>query len=103
MRLLNFRADGELTTEFNDDATSPYAILSHTRGNNTEETSFEDLAQNAGKDKLGHWKIRFCGEEARQDGLQYFWIDTCCINKAKRADCGGGEHRRTTRPEDKAY
>ncbi|RFU24057.1 hypothetical protein B7463_g12282, partial [Scytalidium lignicola] len=39
-----------------------------------------------GKDKPGYEKIRFCGEQARQDGLLYFWIDTCCINKRNDAE-----------------
>jgi hypothetical protein len=28
----------------------------------------------------------FCGEQARRDGLQYFWVDTCCIDKANEAE-----------------
>lgn len=36
--------------------------------------------------KPGYEKIRFCGAQAGQDGLQYFWIDTCCINKANKAE-----------------
>jgi len=28
---------------------------------------------------LGYEKIRLCGERARHDGLQYFWVNTCCI------------------------
>jgi len=65
-----------------DDTIPPYAILSHTWGADTEEVTFEDLTNGTGKDKPGYKKIRFCGEQARQDGLQYFWVDTCCINKA---------------------
>jgi hypothetical protein len=38
------------------------------------------------KKKVGYKKIRFCGEQARRDGLQYFWVDTCCINKANHAE-----------------
>ena len=38
------------------------------------------------KKKVGYKKIRFCGEQARQDGLQHFWIDTCCINKKNYAE-----------------
>jgi hypothetical protein len=65
-----------------DDIIPPYAILSHTWGVDTEEVTFEDLTNGTGKDKPGYEKIRFCGEQARQDDLQYFWVDTCCINKA---------------------
>ena len=45
------------------------------------EVTFEDMRNGTGKGKLGYNKIRFCGEQARQDGLRYFWVDTCCINK----------------------
>jgi hypothetical protein len=31
--------------------------------------------------KTGYNKIRFCSRQAANDGLQYFWVDTCCINK----------------------
>jgi hypothetical protein len=38
-----------------------------------------------GKDKVGYNKIRLSGEQTRQDGLQYFWVDSCCIDKSNRA------------------
>jgi hypothetical protein len=85
MRLLECSSNaGEfiLTRDFIDDDEVPrYAILSHTWVEGKEVT-FDDLTNDAGKDKLGYEKIRFCGERARRDGLQYFWVDTCCINKA---------------------
>jgi ankyrin repeat protein len=39
-----------------------------------------------GKDKPGYKKIRFCEEQANLDDLQYFWIDTCCIDKRSSAE-----------------
>jgi uncharacterized membrane protein YhaH (DUF805 family) len=89
MRLLYYREDGGLsvTADLVDaNAIPPYAILSHTWGADGEEVIFEDLAKNAGKDKLGYKKIQLCGEQAKRDGLQYFWVDTCCINKANKAE-----------------
>jgi hypothetical protein len=89
MRLLYYQEDEELgvTDDLIDaDATRPYAILSHTWGKDEEEVSFEDLAKNSGKDKAGYKKIQLCGEQARRDGLRYFWVDTCCINKANKAE-----------------
>jgi hypothetical protein len=79
------------TSEFNlfqfDDGVVPsYAILSHTWGRDTEEVTFEDLINGTGKNKLGYEKIRFCGAQAAQDGLEWFWIDTCCINKTNKAE-----------------
>lgn len=35
-----------------------------------------------GKSKTGYKKIRFCGEQAELDGIQYIWVDTCCIDKS---------------------
>jgi hypothetical protein len=61
-----------------DDLIPPYAILSHTWGLDNEEVTFEDIIDCTGEDKLGYEKIRFCGEQASYNGLQYFWIDTCC-------------------------
>ncbi|KAF1970589.1 HET-domain-containing protein [Bimuria novae-zelandiae CBS 107.79] len=69
-----------------DEEIPPYAILSHTWGADTEEVTLEDLANGTGKDKPGYAKIRFCGEQARLDTLQYFWIDTCCIDKRSSAE-----------------
>jgi hypothetical protein len=69
-----------------DDPIPPYAILSHTWLADTEEPTFKDLTNGTGEEKLGYEKIRFCGGQARQNGLQYFWVDTCCINKANSAE-----------------
>ena len=85
MRLLLRSDTGEfsLTKDLvGNDTIPPYAILSHTWGADADEVTFEDLTNGTGKNKPGYEKIRFCGEQARQDDLQYFWIDTCCINKA---------------------
>ncbi|KAF2815354.1 HET-domain-containing protein [Mytilinidion resinicola] len=89
MRLLQWSNNTEfsLTNDLADDeAIPPYAILSHTWGADTEEVTFEDLTNGTGEGKPGFKKIQFCGEQARKDGLQYFWIDTCCINKANHAE-----------------
>jgi hypothetical protein len=89
MRLLKWNNDGEIsiTADLVDkDGIPPYAILSHTSGADTEDITFQDMTDGTGKDKAGYRKIRFCGEQALQDGLQYFWVDTCCIDKANRAE-----------------
>lgn len=36
--------------------------------------------------KVGYNKIRFCGGQAIRDGLQYFWVDTCCIDKSNSTE-----------------
>src|ERR1700722_15706078 len=89
MRLLklNDTAAFSLTKYFVSDDIPRYAILSHTWGADTEEVSFKDMMDGAAKSKVtGYNKIRFCGEQARRDGLQYFWIDTCCIDKSSSTE-----------------
>lgn len=87
MRLLEGNNDGEFSlTEHFGDAKPQYAILSHTWGAMTEEVTFADLIDGTSEAKVGYDKIRFCGEQARRDGLQYFWVDTCCIDKANSSE-----------------
>ncbi|OCK72823.1 kinesin light chain 1, partial [Lepidopterella palustris CBS 459.81] len=82
MRLLKRSPNGDLDLVlFDDDHPPSYAILSHTWIDG-EEVAYDELVAGTGKDKPGYAKIRFCGERAAQDGLQYFWVDTCCINKS---------------------
>lgn len=84
MRLLECSECGELslTKDFGEDDTPRYAILSHKWGVNTEEVTFRDLVDDTGENKAGYDKIRFCGKQARQDDIKYFWVDTCCIDKS---------------------
>jgi hypothetical protein len=86
MRLLECDKDGEFIITSFDNELPPYAILSHTWGADKEEVTFADLVKGDGKAKRGYEKIRFCGEQAQQDGLQYFWVDTCCIDKTDKAE-----------------
>jgi len=80
MRLLHFDETGELRwTVFKKDAIPPYAILSHTWGD--DEVTYEDLINKTAEQKIGYEKIQFCGQQVVRDGLQYFWVDTCCIDK----------------------
>ncbi|PMD28100.1 HET-domain-containing protein [Hyaloscypha hepaticicola] len=55
-------------------------------GADTEEVIYRDLIDGTGKDKIGYEKLRFCGEQARYDSLQYFWVDTCCIDKSNNTE-----------------
>jgi hypothetical protein len=82
MRLIRSKPGGgfELRT-FSNDLLPPYAILSHTWSEG-QEITYDELVTGKGKNKAGYDKIRFCGERAAKDGLQYFWVDTCCINKS---------------------
>jgi hypothetical protein len=88
MRLLYYTSDGQLglTKDLTgDDEIPPYAILSHT-WDEGQEVTFDDMMNNSGKRKTGFDKIRFCAQQAKRDGLRYFWIDTCCINKSNNSE-----------------
>jgi hypothetical protein len=90
MRLLQFNQSGGfcLTKDLSEEELSshPYAILSHTWGEDDEEVSFADLTQGLRHTKVGYEKLRFCGKQAANDGLHYFWVDTCCIDKSSSAE-----------------
>jgi len=87
MRLLRLEDDGEFSlVEIVGKNIPHYAILSHTWGADDEEVTFKDAVDGAGKSKAGYGKIRFCGKQAANDGLQYFWVDTCCIDKSSSAE-----------------
>ena len=78
MRLLEYNSAGQLslTKDLVGDDIPKYAILSHTW--DTDEVTFRDLMDGTGENKAGYDKIRFCEKQAKRDGLQYFWADTCC-------------------------
>lgn len=80
MRLLRLKSDDDFELVTFTDNLPSYAILSHT-WTDGEEVTYNELVVGTGKNKAGYAKIRFCGERAAHDGLQYFWVDTCCIDK----------------------
>jgi hypothetical protein len=51
-----------------------------------EEVTFKDLIDGTSKSKAGYGKIQFCGGQAKRNGLQYFWVDTCCIDKSNSTE-----------------
>jgi hypothetical protein len=81
MRLLHFDApDRLILTDFRGKLIPPYAILSHRWSDS--ETLIEDVSnRNYEEREEGCRKLRFCAKQAAKDGLQYFWIDTCCIDR----------------------
>jgi ankyrin repeat protein len=87
MRLLQLDAKGECSlVEYVGSNIPRYAILSHTWGPDGDEVTFQDLINGTGEDKRGYRKIRFCADRAARDGLQFSWIDTCCIDKSSSAE-----------------
>src|SRR6201992_3721901 len=84
MRLLNV-----ITLELEEFARvsrPKYAILSHTWG--TDEVSYQEMKhdRSASEKKAGFAKIEFAASQAKQDGLNYLWVDTCCIDKDSSAE-----------------
>ncbi|KAI1809600.1 heterokaryon incompatibility protein-domain-containing protein [Poronia punctata] len=62
-----------------------YAILSHTWGD--DEVSLEDIRNlEIAREKRGFEKIAKCCQTAVAEGLEWAWIDTCCIDRDKSAE-----------------
>ncbi|KAI0433185.1 heterokaryon incompatibility protein-domain-containing protein [Xylaria sp. FL1042] len=76
--------------QFPGDSTEDYAILSHTWGE--EECTLQDMENMEGmvtvgiKRRRGYDKIKFCCDQALNDGLDWAWVDTCCIDKTSTAE-----------------
>lgn len=85
MRLLNAKTKKfcEFLGEIPD-----YAILSHTWAvDNAEEVVFSDMRDlKEARAKRGWRKIEYSCDQALKDGLEWVWIDTCCIDKASSAE-----------------
>ena len=95
MRLLHFENGHLSLIEFHDKDIPSYGILSHTWGSDLDEVTLrdiadgvtlEDIADDTNRRKSGYTKIIFCAKQAARDGLKYFWIDTCCIDKSSSAE-----------------
>jgi hypothetical protein len=90
MRLLTHDDNGKLVLRtFNSNNIPPYAILSHTwYTDNSKEVTFQELEAGRAQDKAGYGydKIQFCERQATADGLRYFWVDTCCIDKRNNTE-----------------
>ncbi|KAI6043677.1 hypothetical protein EDC04DRAFT_636676 [Pisolithus marmoratus] len=101
MLLLNVKAIVDRDTDINlrravpktkvlkecDDTMTPYAILSHRWQDEVgynemidltemEEAEREDVRRRSGYEKI----LRSC-KQAKEDGLEWLWVDTCCIDK----------------------
>ncbi|KAF2451020.1 HET-domain-containing protein, partial [Karstenula rhodostoma CBS 690.94] len=83
MRLLS--ANSLQLHQFNDEGRlPPYAILSHTWGD--QEVSLSDLESDNISLKSGFRKIEQACKQALIDGLEFVWVDTCCIDKGSSAE-----------------
>ena len=71
--------------EFFNRPQPPYAILSHTW--EEEEVLLADMADlSAARQKKGFLKIEHCCRQAKVDGHEWVWVDTCCIDKSSSAE-----------------
>jgi hypothetical protein len=86
MRLLQQDEDGTLSFTDNLYEPPPYAILSHTWGRAGDEVLYNDIVDGTWKEKEAHDKIDFIAAQAKKEHLQYFWVDTCCIDKRNDAE-----------------
>ena len=84
----------EKTLSWFNDPVPPYAILSH-RWTSEEVTLQEVQMLNAQyghsprhpiASKAGYRKIEACCDQARRDGFDWAWIDTCCIDKTNSVE-----------------
>jgi Heterokaryon incompatibility protein (HET) len=83
MRLL--RSTTLQIEEFVENEVPPYAILSHTWGEN--EVLFKDIQSlTDAQRKAGYKKVANCCRQAALDGIDWVWIDTCCIDKGSSAE-----------------
>jgi hypothetical protein len=85
MRFLKAEVGGGFSlTWFEPNQHPPYAILSHRW--EAEEVTFQDMKNGSPSSKAGYKKIQFCGDQAKNDGLEYFWVDSCSIDKSSSAE-----------------
>jgi len=72
--------------DFLPDSRPRYAILSHV-WEEEEEVTFDDIQDFArAAQKKGYRKIKSFCQQALRDGLEYAWVDTCCIDKSSSAE-----------------
>ncbi|KAF5642688.1 beta transducin [Fusarium sp. NRRL 52700] len=62
----------------------PYAVLSHTW--TEQEVLYSDIGTLTAQSKEGYPKLVGCCSKAAQDGFEWVWIDTCCIDKSSSAE-----------------
>jgi len=86
MRLINVKS--YKLQEFQDENEVEYAILSHRW--EQEEVLFKDMTGQVNLSRVqkrkGWYKIQQCCQQAHSDGLEYVWVDTCCIDKSSSAE-----------------
>jgi hypothetical protein len=84
MRLLNLNTLD--LVEFMHCEKPPYVILSHTW--DAEEVSLQELQSPRAhiKQKKGWTKIQNFAQKGEENGFEWGWVDTCCIDKTSSAE-----------------
>jgi hypothetical protein len=90
MRLLKRETSGEFSLKvFDDPSKRPrYAILSHTWGKVDSEVTLDDIKAGTARNKRGYKKLEFCADRAEMKEIEYFWVDTCCIDQRNFTEVG---------------
>ncbi|KAL4062226.1 hypothetical protein J3A83DRAFT_4374755 [Scleroderma citrinum] len=88
--------EGTVTSKIEDlevlGTGTDYVILSHRWRNEVDYKEMANLAKLAKKEqdevrgRDGYHKILKSCEQAKKDGFDWIWIDTCCINKENSSD-----------------
>jgi len=87
MRLLYTNREGRITTKEWLKDIPQYATLSHTWLIEYPEVKHEDIINGTADQKPESYKkLQFCAKRAASDGCQYFWVDTCCIDKTSSSE-----------------
>ena len=87
----------KILKQFDDDELMEvqYAILSHCWGKSDEEVKLSEMeelpklekeARDVVRKRAGYKKIVGTCEQAREDELEWAWVDTCCIDKGSSAE-----------------
>ncbi|KAM0302474.1 hypothetical protein HYE67_009917 [Fusarium culmorum] len=87
MRLLNAHTIRLQSFDGAESDIPPYTILSHTWGN--KEITFQNIIQQPLENlqrREAFYKVQECCAQARRNGYDYVWIDTCCIDKTSSAE-----------------
>jgi len=86
LNLLSIRLLNTSTKRFADfnDSVPAYAILSHTWG--ADEVMFQHLQTSGYTEKPSWQKIERLCAQAAEDGFEFAWADTCCIDKTSSAE-----------------
>ncbi|KAI0814269.1 heterokaryon incompatibility protein-domain-containing protein [Xylaria sp. FL0064] len=86
MRLMNAHTR-QIHNFISSDDSVDFAILSHTWG--SDEVTLQDWQSLSTAElelKEGYRKIDHCCKQAANDGYDWVWIDTCCIDKTSSAE-----------------